>query len=251
MKGSSKIKRYFSKIISKIKNNHKSQVQWDFQCPGSQPTITDEINTTKIENSITELEVEPTNQKLETNLSEKESIQTQEPLDLDQVIKKLNFMELEMNTNTATTDSENSRNNTFANLSPNSGLKSVIYVRIGWEEYPVMAFLDQTLEYNCIPPKMAEAIGIRKISKKIKNEDKKFNKKIMSRVQAVLPTNETLYLRFMVEGNSSHIVLGKDFCDYFNWLQLCNSIPSSYEEEESNQSPKSFNQGSSASKDTN
>ncbi|MBW0588134.1 hypothetical protein O181_127849 [Austropuccinia psidii MF-1] len=55
----------------------------------------------------------------------------------------------------------------------------------------------------------------------------------------------------MVEGNTSHIVLGKDFCDYFNTLQLCNSIPSSYEEEESNQSPKSFNQGSSASKDTN
>ncbi|MBW0572210.1 hypothetical protein O181_111925 [Austropuccinia psidii MF-1] len=251
MKGSSKIKRYFSKIISKIKNNHKSQVQWDFQCPGTQPIITEEINPTKFENSITEPDVEPKNQKLETNLSEKESIQTQEPLDLDLVIKKLNFMELEINTNTATTDSENSQNNPFANLSPNSGLKSVIYVRIGWEEYPVMAFLDQTLEYNCIPLKMAAVIGIRKISKKIKNEDKKLNKKIMNRVQVVLPTNETLYLRFMVEGNSSHIVLGKDFCDYFNWLQLCNSIPSSYEEEESNQSPKSFNQGTSALKDTN
>ncbi|MBW0512017.1 hypothetical protein O181_051732 [Austropuccinia psidii MF-1] len=73
----------------------------------------------------------------------------------------------------------------------------------------------------------------------------------MNRVQVVLPTNETLYLRFMVEGNSSHIVLGKDFFDYFSWLQLCNSIPSSYEEEESNQSPKSFKKGSSALKDTN
>ncbi|MBW0573767.1 hypothetical protein O181_113482 [Austropuccinia psidii MF-1] len=51
--------------------------------------------------------------------------------------------------------------------------------------------------------------------------------------------------------NSSHIVLGKEFCDYFNRLQLWNSIPSSYEEEESNQSPKSFNQGSSALKNNN
>ncbi|MBW0583098.1 hypothetical protein O181_122813 [Austropuccinia psidii MF-1] len=73
----------------------------------------------------------------------------------------------------------------------------------------------------------------------------------MNRVQVVLPTNETLYLRFMVEGNSSHIVLGKDFCDYFNWLQLLNPISSSYKEEESNQSPKPFNQGSSAVEDTN
>ncbi|MBW0516753.1 hypothetical protein O181_056468 [Austropuccinia psidii MF-1] len=123
-----------------------------------------------------------------------------------------------MNTNTATADSENSQNNRFANSSPNSGLKSVIYIRIGWEEYIVMAFFDQNLEYNCIPLKMAEEIGIRHVSKKIKNEDEKFNKKIMNRVQFVLPTNETLYLRFMMEGKSSHIVLGKDFCDYFNWL---------------------------------
>ncbi|MBW0523143.1 hypothetical protein O181_062858 [Austropuccinia psidii MF-1] len=98
---------------------------------------------------------------------------------------------------------------------------------------------------------MAAAIGIIQISKKMKNENKNFNKKIMNRAQVVLPTNATLYLRFMVEGNLSHIVLGKDFCDYFNWLQLWNSIPSIYEEEESNKSPKLFNQGSSALKDPN
>ncbi|MBW0570555.1 hypothetical protein O181_110270, partial [Austropuccinia psidii MF-1] len=156
-----------------------------------------------------------------------------------------------MNTSTATPDSENSQKNPFANLSPNYELKSVIHVRIGWEEYPFMAFFDQTLEYNCIPLEMAAVIGIRQISKKMKNENKKFNKKIMNRVQVVLPTNETLYLRLMVEGNSSHIVLGQEFCDYFNWLQLCHSIPSIYKEGESNQSPNSFNQGSSALKDIN
>ncbi|MBW0568457.1 hypothetical protein O181_108172, partial [Austropuccinia psidii MF-1] len=104
VKGSSKIKRYFSKIICKIKNNHKSQVSWDFQCPGAQPTITEEINPTKSQNIITTPEVEPKESNLETNLSEEELYQTKEPLDLDQVIKNLNFMELEMNTNTATTD---------------------------------------------------------------------------------------------------------------------------------------------------
>ncbi|MBW0498223.1 hypothetical protein O181_037938 [Austropuccinia psidii MF-1] len=123
VKGDSKIKRYFSKIISKIKNNHKSQDQWDFQCPGYQPTITEEINKTKIENSINQPVVEPKTQNLETNLSEEESSHTQEPLDLDQVIEKLIFMELEINTNTASTGSDNSQNNPFDNLSPNSGLK--------------------------------------------------------------------------------------------------------------------------------
>ncbi|MBW0487775.1 hypothetical protein O181_027490 [Austropuccinia psidii MF-1] len=123
VKGSSKIKRYFSKIISKIKHNHKSQVHWDFQCPGAQPTITEEINPTKIQNIITTPEVEPKESNLETNLSEEESIQTLDPLDLDQLIKKLNFIKLEMNTNTASTGSENSQNNLFANFSPYSGLK--------------------------------------------------------------------------------------------------------------------------------
>ncbi|MBW0523145.1 hypothetical protein O181_062860 [Austropuccinia psidii MF-1] len=92
VKGSLKIKRYFSKIISKIKNNHKSEVHWDFQCPGAQPTITEEINPTKIQNTITTPEVELKESNLETNLSEEESIQTQEPLDPDQVIKKLNLI---------------------------------------------------------------------------------------------------------------------------------------------------------------
>ncbi|MBW0479463.1 hypothetical protein O181_019178 [Austropuccinia psidii MF-1] len=98
---------------------------------------------------------------------------------------------------------------------------------------------------------MEAEIGIRQILKKMKNENRKFKKKIINKAQVVSPTNETLYLRFMVEGNSTHIVLGKYFCDYFNWLKLLNPISSSYEEEEPNQSPKSFNQGSSALKDTN
>ncbi|MBW0509409.1 hypothetical protein O181_049124 [Austropuccinia psidii MF-1] len=65
VKGSSKIKKYFSKIISK-KKKKTSQVHWDFQCPGAQPTIAEEINPTKIQNSITQPGVEPTNQNLKS-----------------------------------------------------------------------------------------------------------------------------------------------------------------------------------------
>ncbi|MBW0556028.1 hypothetical protein O181_095743 [Austropuccinia psidii MF-1] len=202
----------------------------DFQYHETQPTIQEEINPTKIQNITTTPELEPKSSNLETKLSEEQSIQTQEPLDLDQVSKKINFLELEMRTNTASTDSYDSQKNPFSHLSPNSGLKSAIYVRIGWEEYLVMAFLDQNLEYNSIPLKQAAAIGTRQISKELKSQNKKFNKKIMNRAQVILPTNKTLYLRLMVKGNSNHIVLGKDFCYYFNWLHLFNSISSSYEE---------------------
>ncbi|MBW0577184.1 hypothetical protein O181_116899 [Austropuccinia psidii MF-1] len=206
MKGSSKIKRYFSKIISKIKNNHKSEVQWDFQCPGAQPTILEEINPTKIENSITELEVEPTNQKLETNLSEEGSIQSQEPLGLDQEIKKLNFMELEIESSTGSIGSDNSQNNSFANLSLNCGLNSPIYVRVGWEEYPVMAIMNPSLEENILPLKIGLCIGM-----KPKKKNKTKNKILMKKVQIVMPTDETIYLPFTVEGSSNHLILGKKF----------------------------------------
>ncbi|MBW0466396.1 hypothetical protein O181_006111 [Austropuccinia psidii MF-1] len=134
-KGPSKIKRYFSRIISKIKNHQKSQTQW--HC------------------------MEPKNKNSETNLSEEESIQTQEPLDLDQVIKKLNFMELEMNRNTESTGSKISHNNTFASFSPDSGFKRVIYGRIRWEEHPVMALMEQALEYNCIPCKWQKKLALK------------------------------------------------------------------------------------------
>ncbi|MBW0474257.1 hypothetical protein O181_013972 [Austropuccinia psidii MF-1] len=188
MKGSSKIKRYFSKIISKIRNNHKSQVQWDFQCPGTQPTILEEIHPTEIENSITEPEVEPTNQKLETNLSEEGSIQSQEPLGLDQAIKKLNFMELEIESSTVSIGSDNSQNNSFANFSPNCGLNSPIYVRVGWEEYPVMAIMNPSLEENILPLKIGLSIGMKP---KKKNKTKK--KILMKKVQIVMPTVTTIH----------------------------------------------------------
>ncbi|MBW0499675.1 hypothetical protein O181_039390 [Austropuccinia psidii MF-1] len=67
-RGSFKIKLYLSKTISKIKNHYKYQVQWAVQFPGAQQTITEEINSTKMQNRITKPEVELTNQNLETNL---------------------------------------------------------------------------------------------------------------------------------------------------------------------------------------
>ncbi|MBW0521743.1 hypothetical protein O181_061458 [Austropuccinia psidii MF-1] len=115
MKGSSKIKSYFSKI----KDNNKSQVQWDFKFPGTKPTITEEINPANIENSITKPEVEPKNQSLDTNLSEEGSIQTQEPLGLDQVNNKLNFVEFEIDRSTGSIGSDNSQKKRLLICHPN------------------------------------------------------------------------------------------------------------------------------------
>ncbi|MBW0585683.1 hypothetical protein O181_125398 [Austropuccinia psidii MF-1] len=135
-----------------------------------------EINPTKIENRITEPEVEPKNQKLETNLSEEGSIQSQEPLGLDQEIEKLNFMELELERSTGSIGSESSQNNPFANLSPNCGLNSLIYVRIGWEEYPVMAIMNPKTEENILPLKIGLGLGM-KPKKKHKTKPKSLMKK--------------------------------------------------------------------------
>ncbi|MBW0522900.1 hypothetical protein O181_062615 [Austropuccinia psidii MF-1] len=196
MKGSFKLKRCFSKIISKIKNNHKSQVQWDFQFPGAQPTITEEFNPTQIENSITEPEVEPINQKLETNSSEEGSIQSQEPLGLYQAIKKSNFMELDLEIRTGSIGSDNSQKNSFANLSPNCGLNSPIYVRVGWEEYPFMEIMNPILEENILPLKIGLSTGLKP---KKKNPTK--HKVLMKKLQIVMTTDETICLTFKVEGS--------------------------------------------------
>ncbi|MBW0469850.1 hypothetical protein O181_009565 [Austropuccinia psidii MF-1] len=79
------------------------------QFPGAQQTITEVINQAKIQDIITTPEVEPINSNLKTNLSEEELIQTQEALYLVKVIKNLDFMELQMNRNTASTGIENSQ----------------------------------------------------------------------------------------------------------------------------------------------
>ncbi|MBW0553192.1 hypothetical protein O181_092907, partial [Austropuccinia psidii MF-1] len=57
-------------LVKMVSNRYGKNAQWDFHCPGTQPAIKEEINPTKIENRITEPEVESTNQNLETNLSE-------------------------------------------------------------------------------------------------------------------------------------------------------------------------------------
>ncbi|MBW0485225.1 hypothetical protein O181_024940 [Austropuccinia psidii MF-1] len=111
------------KIASNKYGKNDNHFQWDFQYPATQPTIKEEINPTKIQNIITTPELEPKSSNLETKLSEEQSIKTQEPLDLDQVIEKINFMELEMKTTTASTANDDSQKNPFSHLSPNSGLK--------------------------------------------------------------------------------------------------------------------------------
>ncbi|MBW0574708.1 hypothetical protein O181_114423 [Austropuccinia psidii MF-1] len=100
-------------------------------------------------------------QKLETNLSEEGSIQSQDPFGLDQAIDKSNLMELEMESITGAIGSDNSQNNPFANFSPNGGLNSPIYVRLRWEEYPVMAIMNPIIEQNILPFKIGLIIGVK------------------------------------------------------------------------------------------
>ncbi|MBW0576613.1 hypothetical protein O181_116328 [Austropuccinia psidii MF-1] len=131
-----------------------------------------------------------------------------------------------MESSTGSIGSDNSKNNPLANLSPNCGLNSPIYVRVGWEEYPVMAIMNPILEENILPLKIGLSIGM-----KPKKQNQTTHKIIMKKVQIVMPTDETISLPFTVEGSSNHLILGKRFCHYFSVIKSIHK--SSIEAEES------------------
>ncbi|MBW0564845.1 hypothetical protein O181_104560 [Austropuccinia psidii MF-1] len=54
----------------------------------------------------------------------------------------------------------------------------------------------------------------------------------MNRVQTVLTTDEIIYMLFMIEGNENHLILGKEFCDYFSLVQKLNKLCENEEKDE-------------------
>ncbi|MBW0526406.1 hypothetical protein O181_066121 [Austropuccinia psidii MF-1] len=108
-------------------------------------------------------------------------------------------------------------------------INSPIYVRVGWEEYPVMAIMNPSLEDNILPLKIGLSIGM-----KPKKKNKTKHTILMKKVQIVMPTDETIYLPFTVEGSSNNLILGKKFCHYFSVIKSIHK--SSREDEESENS---------------
>ncbi|MBW0521988.1 hypothetical protein O181_061703 [Austropuccinia psidii MF-1] len=91
---------------------------------------------------------------------------------------------------------------------------SPIYVRVGWEEYPVMAIMNQSIEENILPLEIGLSIGM-----KPKKKNKTKYKIIMKKVQVVMPTDETTYLPFTVEEAENFLILGKEFCNSFTIMK--------------------------------
>ncbi|MBW0490741.1 hypothetical protein O181_030456 [Austropuccinia psidii MF-1] len=75
------------------------------------------------------------------------------------------------------------------NMAQVEEFNSPIYVRIGWEEYPVMAIMKPNIEENILPLEIGLRIGI---NPKKKNKTK--HKMIMKKVQVVMPTDETIQI---------------------------------------------------------
>ncbi|MBW0569785.1 hypothetical protein O181_109500 [Austropuccinia psidii MF-1] len=109
-------------------------------------------------------------------------------------------------------------------------LDSPIYVRVGWKEYPVMVIMNPSLEDNILPLKIGLSIGM-----KPKKENKTKNQILMKKVQSVMPTDETIYLPFTVEGSLSHLILGKKFCNYFSVIKSIHKSSIEFEESENSQ----------------
>ncbi|MBW0580374.1 hypothetical protein O181_120089 [Austropuccinia psidii MF-1] len=119
-----------------------------------------------------------------------------------------------MESRTGSIGIDNSRTNTLPNFSPNCGLNSVIYVRLGGEEYPVMEIMPPNIEDNILPIRIGLSIGMQP---KKKNLTK--HKISMKKVQIVMPDDESIYLPFTVEGLLNHLILGKKFCHYFSVIK--------------------------------
>ncbi|MBW0502631.1 hypothetical protein O181_042346 [Austropuccinia psidii MF-1] len=80
-------------------------------------------------------------------------------------------------------------------------------------------------DINIIPMKMALHIGISPNNNKSKgNSEKKLTKGHINRVQIVLPTDEMIYMLFMIVGNENHLILGGKNCDYFFLVQKFNKL---------------------------
>ncbi|MBW0590344.1 hypothetical protein O181_130059 [Austropuccinia psidii MF-1] len=92
-----------------------------------------------------------------------------------------------------------------------------------------MAIMNPSLEENILPLKIGLSIGM-----KPKKKNKTKHKILMKKVQIVMPTDETIYLPFTVEGSANHLILGKEFCHYFSVIKSIHK--SSIEDEESKNS---------------
>ncbi|MBW0526276.1 hypothetical protein O181_065991 [Austropuccinia psidii MF-1] len=57
----------------------------------------------------------------------------------------------------------------------------------------------------------------------------------MKKVQIVMPTDETIYLPFIVEESSNHLILAKKFCHYFAFIKSIQIFSIEVEESESSQ----------------
>ncbi|MBW0591053.1 hypothetical protein O181_130768 [Austropuccinia psidii MF-1] len=90
--------------------------------------------------------------------------------------------------------------------------------------------MNPSLEENILPLKIGLRIGMKP---KKKNKTKK--KILMKKVQIVMPTDETIYLPFTVEGSLNHLILGKKFCHYFSVIKSIHKSSIEVEESENSQ----------------
>ena len=88
-----------------------------------------------------------------------------------------------------------------------------------------MAIMNPSLEENILPLKIGLSIGM-----KPKKKNKTKHKILIKTVKIVMPTDETIYLPFTVEGSANHLILGKEFCHYFSVIKSIHKSSIEFEE---------------------
>ncbi|MBW0587503.1 hypothetical protein O181_127218 [Austropuccinia psidii MF-1] len=132
----------------------------------------------------------------------------------NQLFSNVNYFSIQKEDKIKAINEHQECNTKNENMTQVEEFNSPIYVRIGWEEYPVMAIMNPNIEENILPLKIGLSIGM-----KPKKKNKTKHKRIMKKVQVIMPTDETVYLPFTVEGATNFIILGKEFCSCFNFIK--------------------------------
>ncbi|MBW0560959.1 hypothetical protein O181_100674, partial [Austropuccinia psidii MF-1] len=168
-----KFKRMLAKAVEKMKRNKNEVISFDFQRKVATPTI---LKDNSIPLNLNE--VQPVSTTLQPTLYQSNELKEHKAYEGKQIISpepkpKLNISYIKMEEKSIGSEqgeSSEQENELYDSLNPISPSFSPVYVRVGWEEYPVMAIMNPDLDINIIPMKMALHIGVSPNKRKSKEK---------------------------------------------------------------------------------
>ncbi|MBW0522257.1 hypothetical protein O181_061972 [Austropuccinia psidii MF-1] len=162
-----------AKAVEKMRRNKNVIIRYDFQCKGATPTI---LDNDAIPLNVDE--VQPVLMKLQPTLYQSNELKEHKACERKQTISpepkpklKISYIEMEETLiGSGKGESSEQENEFHDSLNPIFPRFLPVYVRVGREEYPVMAIKNPKLGIDVIPMKMALHIGTSPNKRKSKGK---------------------------------------------------------------------------------